>query len=49
MEGQLCAQCGDYGYFMMEEYEVLSETATTAELEQFVGDQREYFVIANWK
>ncbi len=48
-DGQLCVPCGDYGYYLMKDYEVLSENATTEELVGFVCDGRSAYAYAVWK
>ena len=48
-DGQLCVACGDYGYYLMTEYEVVSETATTDELLAMECDGRNFYVLASWK
>ena len=48
-DGQLCVSCGDYGYYFMKDYEVISETATTDEMLAYESDGRNYYVLANWK
>ena len=48
-EGQLSVPCGDYGYYLIKDYEVLSENATTEELLDFVCDGRSAYAYAVWK
>ena len=48
-DGQLCVSCGDYGYYVMYDYEVLSGSATTDELLANIADGRSYYALANWK
>lgn len=48
-DGQLCVACGDYGYYLMKEYELVSEAATTDELLAMKCDGRNFYALANWK
>jgi hypothetical protein len=48
-EGQFCAPCGDYGYYLMYDYEVISEEISTDELMAYKCDDQNYYAIANWK
>lgn len=47
--GQFCAPCGDYGYYLMYDYEVISEDMSTDELMAYKCDDRNYYAIVNWK
>ena len=48
-DGELCVACGDYGFYYMKDYEVITETATTEDLVAYENDGRNYYVLANWK
>ena len=48
-DGQLCVPCGDYGYYLIKDYEVLSENASTEELLGYVCDGRSAYAYAVWK
>lgn len=45
---QLCVPCGDYGFYVMTTYEVISEAAATEELLAMECDGRNYYALANW-
>ena len=47
-DNQMCAPCGDYGYYLMSDYEILDDDATTAELLAYEEDGRDYYAIVNW-
>lgn len=46
---ELCVACGSYGYYLMKDYEIVSESATTEELLAMESDGRNFYVLANWK
>lgn len=48
-DSQECVPCGDYGYYLMNEYEVLYEAATTEEMQSCIADGRDYYAMAVWK
>ena len=48
-EGQLCVPCGEYGYYLMDDYELLIESATTEEMMSYVVDGRDYYAYAIWE
>ena len=48
-DGQLCVACGDYGYYLMHEYALVSENTTTDELLALECDGRSVYAFANWK
>lgn len=48
-EGQFCAPCGDYGYYLMYDYEVISEEISTDDLMAYTCDDRNYYAIVNWE
>ena len=47
--GQICVPCGHYGYYLMRDYEVISENMTTDDLLAYECDDRDYYGIVNWK
>jgi hypothetical protein len=48
-DNQLCMACGSYGYYLMNEYELISESLSTDELESYENDGRNYYAFATWK
>ncbi len=48
-DGQLCVPCGEYGYYLMDDYELLSESATTEDMMAYVVDGRDYYAYAIWE
>lgn len=48
-DGQLCVACGGYGYYLMNEYEVVSESASTEDMLNYAVDGRDYYVLAIWE
>jgi hypothetical protein len=46
---QLCAPCGEYGYYLMSDYEVINENYTTDELMAYKCNGKNYYAIVNWK
>lgn len=46
---QLCVPCGDYGYYLMNKYKIINESATVEDITSIESDGRDYYVIANWK
>ena len=47
-DGQLCVACGDYGYYLMNEYEVIQESASTEDMLACTADGRDYYILAIW-
>ena len=48
-DGQLCVACGDYGFYLMSEYELVGESVTTDDLLTMECDGQNVYAIANWK
>lgn len=46
---QICLSCGDYGYYLLNKYEIISESATVEDITSIESDGRDYYIVANWK